>query len=47
MIKIKVSYEDQEQKQKLIKALSQDFVIEKESKEQKKGKYSKVYLNLK
>ncbi|WP_171903776.1 hypothetical protein [Cellulosilyticum sp. I15G10I2] len=45
MIKIKISYVEQSEKEAALKALSQTLNVKKMSKEQKKGEYSNIYIN--
>ena len=45
MIKLKVSYQSDTDKEKIIRSLKKDFNIIKVSKE-KEGSYKRIYINL-
>lgn len=47
MIKIQVKFENEEEKEKVIKLLSENFIVSKVSEPYKTGRYKRVYLDIK
>ena len=47
MIKIQVKYEKESEKEKVIKAVSKEFMVTKISPEYKSGRYRRIYLDIK
>lgn len=45
MIKIKISYTEQSEKEAALRALSEVLNVKKMSKEQKRGEYSNIYVD--
>lgn len=46
MIKLRISYENEEEKLNILKILSNELIIQKVSKEYTKGKYSQIYVDI-